>query len=231
MRGFRGLVLGIAMSIGAIAGARCPGRRNRILAICLRQPAFRAMNQLIKKFEAANPDITVKQTTFPYADYQTRDRRRQGPCRPGSGRRPALSTAGLDQFVNGGQVDPAARSGDVFPHAEIEKPTSTRSFRTMKRGGDYYGLPTAVRSLALFYNKALLDEAGLDPNKPPNTLDEYARGRQEATTKRDGSRQHAPLPASRDRHAWPGSLHWWREVLLRQNGGVPYDADRQDRRL
>ncbi|RYF97560.1 MAG: extracellular solute-binding protein, partial [Caulobacteraceae bacterium] len=31
-----------------------------------------AMDQLIEKFEAANPDITVKQTTFPYADYQTR---------------------------------------------------------------------------------------------------------------------------------------------------------------
>ena len=31
-----------------------------------------AMDQLIEKFEAANPDITVKQVTFPYADYQTR---------------------------------------------------------------------------------------------------------------------------------------------------------------
>ncbi len=31
-----------------------------------------AMTELIKQFEAANPDITVKQVTFPYADYQTR---------------------------------------------------------------------------------------------------------------------------------------------------------------
>ena len=30
------------------------------------------MDQLIEKFEEANPDITVKQVTFPYADYQTR---------------------------------------------------------------------------------------------------------------------------------------------------------------
>src|SRR5437763_16443557 len=31
-----------------------------------------AMDALIKQFEAANPDIKVKQTTFPYADYQTK---------------------------------------------------------------------------------------------------------------------------------------------------------------
>src|SRR3712207_5186062 len=32
----------------------------------------KAMNQLIAKFQEANPDIKVKQTTFPYADYQTK---------------------------------------------------------------------------------------------------------------------------------------------------------------
>jgi multiple sugar transport system substrate-binding protein len=32
----------------------------------------KAMDQLIQNFEKANPDITVKQTTFPYADYQTK---------------------------------------------------------------------------------------------------------------------------------------------------------------
>ena len=31
-----------------------------------------AMEQLIENFEAANPDITVKMTHFPYADYRTK---------------------------------------------------------------------------------------------------------------------------------------------------------------
>ena len=31
-----------------------------------------AIDTLIEKFEAANPDITVNQTTFPYADYRTK---------------------------------------------------------------------------------------------------------------------------------------------------------------
>ena len=32
----------------------------------------KAMDKLIANFEAQNPDIKVKQVTFPYADYQTR---------------------------------------------------------------------------------------------------------------------------------------------------------------
>ena len=35
----------------------------------------------------------------------------------------------------------------------------------MKVDGKYYALPTAVRSLALFWNKTLFKEAGLDPER------------------------------------------------------------------
>ena len=35
----------------------------------------------------------------------------------------------------------------------------------MKLDGKYYALPTAVRSLALFWNKTLFKEAGLDPEQ------------------------------------------------------------------
>lgn len=35
-------------------------------------PRVTAIETLIEKFEADNPGITVKQTTFPYADYRTK---------------------------------------------------------------------------------------------------------------------------------------------------------------
>jgi ABC-type glycerol-3-phosphate transport system substrate-binding protein len=44
--------------------------------------------------------------------------------------------------------------------------------------GRLYGLPSAPYTIALFYNKRLFREAGLDPEKPPRTiaeLDEYTR--------------------------------------------------------
>jgi multiple sugar transport system substrate-binding protein len=173
-----------------------------------------AMDQLIKNFEAANPDITVKQTTFPYADYQTRvvaaKVAGQGPDVV------QLFYGWLDNFVDGGLIQPLDPA--VFPHEEIEAdffPIVT----AMKRGEDYYGLPTAVRSLALFYNKALFDEAGIEP---PDNLEEFLAAA-EATTKRDGAGNITTAGITLDMAGQ--DHHWWREVLVRQNGGEPYDAD------
>ena len=173
-----------------------------------------AMDQLIANFEAANPDITVKHTTFPYADYQTRvvaaKVAGQGPDVV------QLFYGWTDQFVNGGLIKPLDPA--VFPHAEIEADFFP-IVSAMKRGDDYYGLPTAVRSLALFYNKALLDEAGVEP---PTTLDELLAVA-EATTKRDGAGNITVEGITMDMAGQ--DHHWWREDLVRQFGGVPYDAD------
>ncbi|HTN60614.1 MAG TPA: extracellular solute-binding protein [Devosia sp.] len=176
-----------------------------------------AMDQLIANFEAANPDITVKQTTFPYDDYQTRV-----IAAKAAGQGPdvlQLFYGWLDKFQSGGVLQPL--SPTAFPHAEIEAdffPIVT----AMKRGDDYYGLPTAVRSLALFYNKTLFKEAGLDPENPPQTLDELVAAAV-ATAKHDGAGNLISEGITLD---MAGQDHqWWREVLTRQFGGVPYSDD------
>lgn len=176
-----------------------------------------AMDQLIAKFEAANPDITVKQTTFPYDDYQTRV-----IAAKAAGQGPdvlQLFYGWLDKFQGGGVLQPL--SPTAFPHDAIEAdffPIVT----AMKRGDDYYGLPTAVRSLALFYNKKLFEEAGLDPAKPPQTLDELVAAAV-ATAKHDAAGNLTSEGITLD---FAGQDHqWWREVLTRQFGGVPYSDD------
>ena len=40
--------------------------------------------------------------------------------------------------------------------------------------GQLYALPSAPYTIALFYNRRLFREAGLDPDRPPQTLDELA---------------------------------------------------------
>lgn len=174
----------------------------------------KAMDQLIENFEKANPDITVKQTTFPYADYQTRviaaKMGGQGPDVM------QLFYGWLDKFVAGGLLQPLP--ADAFPHDKIESEFFP-IVSAMKRGDDYYGLPTAVRSLALFYNKKLFTEAGLDPANPPKTLDEYVAAA-EKLTKRDANGNLIVAGATLD---MGGQDHqWWREVLVRQFGGEPY---------
>ncbi|MCV9936414.1 extracellular solute-binding protein [Boseaceae bacterium BT-24-1] len=204
------------MSVGAIAGARAQAVEIEYWQYVF-DARIKAMNELIKRFEAANPGIKVKHTTFPYADYQTKIAAAvpagQGPDVV------QLYYGWLDNFVGAKFIQPLPR--DAFPHDVIEKEFYP-IVQTMKRDGEYYGLPTAVRTLALFYNKKLFQEAGLDPNKPPQTLDEYLEAAKK-TVKRDAAGNMLSAGAVID---MPGQdLHWWREVLLRQMGGKPYSDD------
>ncbi|MBB4349839.1 multiple sugar transport system substrate-binding protein [Rhizobium cellulosilyticum] len=174
----------------------------------------KAMDQLIADFQTKNPDITVKQVTFPYADYQTRviaaNMAGNGPDVM------QLFYGWLDKFVVGGILQPLPT--DTFPHDKIEKDFFP-IVSAMKRDDNYYGLPTAVRSLALFYNKKLFTEAGLDPNKPPQTADEFVAAA-EKIAKHDAAGNVTTAGSTLD---MAGQDHqWWREVLVRQFGGEPY---------
>ena len=174
-----------------------------------------AVDQLIAQFEEANPDINVEQVTFPYADYQTRV---VAANLAGNGPDVLQMFYGwTDGFVNGNVLQPLPR--DLFPSAQIEAdffPIVT----AMKRGDDYYGLPTAVRSLALFYNKDLFAAAGID--SPPETLDELVETARQLTQK-DAGGNYTTVGLTVE---MGGQDHqWWREVLVRQFGGVPYSED------
>ncbi|MGR3291182.1 MAG: extracellular solute-binding protein [Paracoccaceae bacterium] len=90
----------------------------------------------------------------------------------------------------------------------------------MKRDGAYMALPTAVRSLALFYNTLLFEEAGIDG--PPANLDELVEIAK-ILTKRDGSGNITQVGITTGMNAQ--DHHWWREGLVRQFGGTPYSED------
>lgn len=218
----RGLFSSVKMlSTGALAVGLLAAQPAGAVEIEYWQYVFesrvQAMDVLIKEFEAENPDITVKHVTFPYADYQTRV-----VAAKAAGKGPdvvQLFYGWLDNFVAGGLVQPLSK--EKFPAAGIEKDFFP-IVSAMKRGEDYYGLPTAVRSMALFYNKNLFKDAGLDPNKPPQTLDELVKSAK-ATTKQDSAGNFQTvgmaLDIARQDH------NWWREILIRQFGGEPYSTD------
>ncbi|MCC9077019.1 ABC transporter substrate-binding protein [Litorilinea aerophila] len=82
-----------------------------------------------------------------------------GPDSVGTWARENLVTP-LDDFLEGGEVDLA----DIF-----EAPLSQCLYQ-----GKYYCLPWGTDTYALFWNKDLFEEAGLDPEQPPQTLEELA---------------------------------------------------------
>ena len=178
-------------------------------------PRVTAIETLIEKFEAENPGITVKQTTFPYADYRTK----VAAAIP-AGEGPdvvQLFYGWLNDYVDAKLITPLPT--DVFPPEKIEAEFFPM-VSAMKRDGQYMALPTAVRSLALFYNERLFDEAGIEG--PPKTLDELIETAKKLT-KKDGSGNLTQVGITTGMNAQ--DHHWWREVLTRQFGGDPYSDD------
>ncbi len=177
----------------------------------------RAMDELIKQFEAANPGTKVKHVHFPYADYRTKI-----SAAMAAGQAPdmvQLFYGWLDEFQSAKILQPLPAA--MFPPSRIDAEFFPM-VRAMKRDGAYYALPTAVRSLAVFYNVPLMREAGLDPANPPKTLDAMLDAAKRMT-KRDAAGNITQVGIGAGMEAQ--DHHWWREVLLRQFGGTPYSAD------
>jgi len=176
-----------------------------------------AIDALIEQFEAENPGIVVNHTHFPYADYRTRI---AAAVPAGEGPDVIQMFYGwVPDYIDAGLLQPLP--ADYFPLQELEDEYFD-IVQAMVYDGQLYAVPTAVRSLALFWNKRMFEEAGLDPETPPATLDEMVDFAV-ALTERDGG---GNLTAVGLTMAMTGQdHHWWREVLVRQFGGQPYSDD------
>lgn len=174
-----------------------------------------AMEQLIENFNEANPDITVTMTHFPYADYRTK----VAAAIP-AGEGPdvvQLFYGWLNDYKAANLIQPLP--ADTFPADQIDEEFFPM-VAAMREGDNYWALPTAVRSLALFYNERLFEEAGIDG--PPETLDEMLEiGAQ--LTERDGAGNITQAGLTMGMTAQ--DHHWFREGLVRQFGGEPYVDD------
>ena len=177
-----------------------------------------AMNRLIQQFEAANPDVRViHNSDIPYADFRDKIAA-SAPAGVG----PDVATlfyGWVPAWVDAGYLVPLPE--DAFPREQIANQFSPM-VQESEFQGEFWAVPTAVRTLALFWNKDLFEVAGLDPESPPTNLDELAEMAQLLTTYDDnGNIIIEGFPV-----AMPGQAHhWFREVLVRQYGGDPYSAD------
>lgn len=177
------------------------------------------VNELIPEFQAANPDITVKHVNFPYDDF-----RQQVAAAVQAGEGPDVLNVfygWIPAYVQ--QQFLVALPAEYFPADQIE----TDYFpmvQTAKIQGAYYALPTAVRTLAMFYNKDILEQAGL---QPPTNWEEIVSIAQ-ATVVKDGENfEIVGITQDID-----GQGHsWWREGLIRQNGALPFSDPDLNRTL
>jgi multiple sugar transport system substrate-binding protein len=174
------------------------------------------VDELIVEFQKQNPNIKVVHTTFPYEQYNEKV-----AASVPAGRGPDvinLFYGWLPKYIDSGYLAPLPEKD--FPVATIEK-DFVPMVQIAKVDGKYYALPTAVRNLAIFYNKDLWTKAGLDPTKPPKTFDELAEAAKKLTKVEGGKMTVAGwrVDLSNQDH------NLYREILVRAYGGVPQSDD------
>jgi len=134
----------------------------------------------------------------------------------------------IDQFWcaeladSGGLIkmgDLIAADADVDPADFYDKVWETATYN-----GEIWTMPFSFSNIALYYNKKLFREAGLDPEDPPETWDELVEMGKQLTIDKDGDGTPDqwgltfPLEANR------GTIYYWLAFLW-QNGGELFNED------
>ncbi len=189
------------------------------------EPRQLAMDMLIEQFEAENPDIDVIHNSDIAYDNFRDEIAASAPAGVGPDV-VSLFYGWIPAFVDAGYLIPLP--AEDFPADWIESAFSPMVAES-KFQGEYWALPTAVRSLALFYNKDLFEAAGLDPDAPPTNLDEFLEMAQQLTVYDGNGTGIENLVTMGYAPEMTGQAHhWFREVLLRQFGGAPYSEDNRE---
>lgn len=177
-----------------------------------------AMNRLIQQFEAENPDIRViHNSDIPYAEFRDKIAA-SAPAGVG----PDVVTlfyGWVPAWVDAGYLVPLPEEDFPAKMIETELLPMVAGSKFQEK---YWAVPTAVRTLAFFWNKDLFAKAGLDPEKPPQTLDEMVEYAKKLTEYDDKNN----IVVEGFTPGLPDQGHqWFREVLVRQFGGQPYSDD------
>ncbi|HEX6792485.1 MAG TPA: sugar ABC transporter substrate-binding protein [Casimicrobiaceae bacterium] len=125
-----------------------------------------AIEKVIADFEAAHPDIKIKSEAISFSEIA-----RQLALRVRAGNPPDVAQlAGNDTFLIAatGKLEPLSGYIDAKLKAEL-KPDALNSLQYQ---GKLIALPWTLAPAGLWYDKAILQKAGLDPEKPPKTIDE-----------------------------------------------------------
>lgn len=160
------------------------------------------IRSILDDFEKKHPDIVVDDLGISFWDY--------GPkltTAMAAGEAPDITIGGTDVGIR-------ARSGAVL---NLQEYMDKENFDTsifapaseyLKYDGDFYGMPWQFDLRVLFYNKKMFREAGLDPDKPPRTLEELEQYSDKLTKKdADGNLEVVGFNP-RIGNFWPWTAIW-----------------------
>jgi ABC-type glycerol-3-phosphate transport system substrate-binding protein len=175
-----GLLTAAAMMLGASAHA---GEVNWWVS----EPGRIKAQQLAAAFEKQNPGITIKLQANPYGGLEGKVM-----IALKSGIPPDLIEV-QNSWIPSYQATGALEDvGAVIDQGSVpRKDFIPATLAACSVDGKIYGLPFQAEALAMLYRKDLFREAGLDPEKPPQTWDEMIEVSKKLTyTSKSGQRRY-----------------------------------------
>ncbi|MFI7603876.1 ABC transporter substrate-binding protein [Micromonospora sp. NPDC049366] len=124
---------------------------------------------LVNQFNTEHQNIAVSVATYQWEDYYNKL-----PSAASSGNGPDIAVMHMDQLATFAARGVITELDDVATTLGL---TESDFAPTVWKGGIYnnkrYGIPLDMHPLGFYYNKSVMEKAGLDPNKPPTTRDDF----------------------------------------------------------
>lgn len=127
------------------------------------------MKKLVDEFVAKHDNIAVTVQTMQWADYYTKL-----PTAVQSGNGPDIAVMHVDSVATNAArkviqpLDDVAKALNLSEADFAPVPWKAGIYKDVR-----YSIPLDVHPLGFFYNKDVMDKAGLDPESPPLTHDDY----------------------------------------------------------
>ncbi|TYC01834.1 MAG: ABC transporter substrate-binding protein [Kosmotoga sp.] len=163
------------------------------------------IQNLVDQFnEEFKDEIKVNTSTMLWGDYYTKL-----PIALASGKGPDVGIVHIDNIkniVNQGMLLPL---DNYLDDMNIEEGDILKTiWDAANINGSQYGIPLDVHPLTFYWNKELFEEAGLDPEKPPKTREEFLQYAKKLTKDTDGDGEidqwGTMIPVG-----WPNFMIWF----------------------
>ncbi|MCR1843377.1 ABC transporter substrate-binding protein [Murimonas intestini] len=139
------------------------------------------LEKAISDFEAENPDIKIVETRSSWTDAPS-----QIMTSIVSGNAPDLIMCNTSMLAEYRGIGALADLSEYVSEETLDSFLPSAKAMITTEDGKIDGLPQEGCNWALFYRKDLFEEAGLDPEKPPKTWDEFLECAQALTKDTDG---------------------------------------------
>ena len=127
------------------------------------------MQDLVDQFNSEEKNIDVSMNTVEWETYY-----QKVPAAVQSGKGPDLGIMHIDQLPTNAARGVVLALDDVASALKLkESDFAPIVWQAGLYNGKRYGIPLDIHPLGLYYNKTTMEEAGLDPDDPPQTNDDY----------------------------------------------------------